>query len=261
MPAADDGSSGALRVSALWRYPVKSMQGLAVDAVDVGPLGIDGDRRWALRDAESGRLLSAKRYRRLLEATADDAGVVLPDGSRVGHLDRDAASRLGTWIGRPVDFEPVAPETKASYEMTFDPPNDDAEYVEIPSPVGTFLDAAEVHLISEPTLRRCADERPDLDWDVRRFRPNVVVDGPLDPFAEDGWCGRELRVGTAVLAARQPTVRCAVPLRAQPGLDRQLDLYRALEDLHANHLGIYLGVVEPGTVRIGDRVHLATADA
>jgi uncharacterized protein YcbX len=56
---------------------------------------------------------------------------------------------------------------------------------------------------------------------------------------------------------RQPTVRCAMPLRAQPGLARQPRLYRALEGLHANHLGTYVDVVEPGEIRVGDEVAVA----
>ena len=106
------------------------------------------------------------------------------------------------------------------------------------------------------TLAGCAAAHPDLDWDVRRFRPNLVVEGPTEAFAEDDWCGGQVRIGSAVLSASQPTVRCAMPLRAQPGLDRQADLYEAMEALHANHLGIYLDVAEPGEIAVGDRVRL-----
>ena len=81
-----------------------------------------------------------------------------------------------------------------------------------------------------------------------------MVDGDLEPFGEDAWVGATLRVGTARLGVRQATVRCAMPLRAQPGLDRQAPMYAALEALHANHLGIYLDVVAPGRVAVGDEV-------
>ncbi len=66
--------------------------------------------------------------------------------------------------------------------------------------------------------------------------------------------GSTLRIGTAELSVRQPTVRCAMPLRAQPGLERQAPMYAALEALHANHLGVYLDVVTPGRVSVGDEV-------
>jgi uncharacterized protein YcbX len=149
----------------------------------------------------------------------------------------------------------VEGSTRVDYEMTFEPPNDDAEYLAIPAPPGTFLDLAGAHLVSQQTLDACAKARPELDWDVRRFRPNVVVSVEgLEAFGEDAWCGSAVSVGGAVLAARQPTVRCAMPLRAQPGLARQRELYSAMEELHRNHLGIYCHVAAAGTVRVGDEV-------
>ena len=245
------------RVAALRRYPVKSMQGLEVDRLAVGPSGVDGDRRRACIDEETGRIMSAKRFGRLLEASADDEGITLPEGGRLSYGDEGVDAALSAWLRRPVRLEQRSPETSRSYEMTFEPPNDEAEYFEIPSPPGSYLDLAAVHLLSTATLARAEAAYGELDWDVRRFRPNVVVEGPDEPFAEDAWCGSELTIGGARLAVRQPTVRCAMPLRAQPGLARQARLYAALEELHANHLGTYVDVVEPGEIRVGDEVAVA----
>jgi uncharacterized protein YcbX len=231
------------------------MQGSPVDSVRVRPSGVEGDREWAVIDSDSGRLLSAKRYSALLQASAGGTGFTLPDGTAVAYDDPSVNGVLSAWIGQRVHLAHVEGSTRVDYEMTFEPPNDDAEYVTIPAPPGTFLDLAGIHLVSAQTLDACAKARPDLDWDVRRFRPNVVVDVEgLEPFGEDGWCGSSVQVGGAVLSARQPTVRCAMPLRAQPGLARQRDLYAAMEELHRNHLGIYMDVVAPGTIRVGDPV-------
>jgi uncharacterized protein len=242
----------------LYRYPVKSFQGHREDTVQVGPTGIEGDRRWGLVDVATGRLASAKRFATLLEGTGEDDAVVLPDGERVDLTDADAGARLSQWLGR--ELRPVRAGTGGplSYQMTFDPPNDEAELVDIPVPEGTLLDLAAVHLVSATTLDHCRRQRPELDWDVRRFRPNLVVDPDEPAFAEEGWRGREVIVGGAVLRVLFPTVRCAMPLRAQPGgLERQPALFRAMSDLNTaspNHLGVYLGVVEPGPVRTGDPV-------
>jgi uncharacterized protein YcbX len=244
-------------VTGLFRYPVKSMQGSAVSSLDLTADGFDGDRRWALVDAESGRLMSAKRWSALLQASADDDGMTLPDGGRVAFGDADADAVLSAWLGRPVRLVEAGSDADLSYEMTFDPPDDDAEYYAIEAPAGGLVDLAAAHLVAEPTLRGAAERYPDLDWDVRRFRPNVLVDGDLEPFAEDGWVGSTLRIGTAELGVGQATVRCAMPLRAQPGLERQAPLYAALEELHANHLGLYLDVVTPGRIEIGDEVTVA----
>ncbi|HSL57061.1 MAG TPA: MOSC domain-containing protein [Acidimicrobiales bacterium] len=242
-----------------WRYPVKSMQGAAVDELSIGSRGVEGDRRWGLIDVASGKLASAKRFSALLLASATDDAVTLPDGTVVALDGADVDSTLSAWLGRDVIVRQPEPTTEQVYEMTFDPPNDDAELVDIPAPPGTFLDWAPVHLLTTATLAHCASARPELDWDVRRFRPNLLVDLDAEPFAEDTWSGRQLRIGEAVLTVRQPTVRCAMPLRAQPGLARQPELFTAMTELNAatpNHLGVYLDVATPGTIHPGDRVEL-----
>jgi uncharacterized protein YcbX len=247
-------------VRELWRYPVKSLQGRREPALSIGPDQVDGDRVWAVWDHKSGKLASGKRFATLLEATGGDDHVVLPDGRRLDLDDPRAAGLLSDWLGREVGLARPDPRAAVSYEMTFDPPNDDAELYEIPTPTGTLLDLAAIHLVTAATLEHCRQARPDLDWDVRRFRPNLVVDVDVEPFAEDGWVGRDLAVGSAVLRVQMPTVRCAMPLRAQPGgLTRQPGLFKAMSELNTanpNHLGLYLSVTEPGTVVEGDPVEL-----
>jgi uncharacterized protein YcbX len=250
-------------VLSLWRYPVKSMQGLAVDAVDVGSACIEGDRRWAIVDVASGRVMSAKRTQELLQAAATQECIVLPDGTEVP-LDSRADGSLSAWLGRPVTLRAAAGSQDLSYQMTFDPPNDDADFYDIPIPSGTFLDLSPVHLVTTATLDGCARMRPDLDWDVRRFRPNLVIAIDGDPFLEDRWTGRRLRVGPVVLQIAQPTVRCAMPLRGQPrigptkpGLECQPELFQAINTLNQaapNHLGVYADVVTTGVIHIDDEV-------
>src|SRR4051812_4569238 len=123
-------------VSELWRYPVKSFQGLTAEALEVTAGGVSGDRAWGLVDPETGHLLSAKRIAALLLATADDEAITLPDGGRLSLTapDPDLDDRLSAWLGRPVHLAGDAEAGERSFEMTFDPPNDDAEYYEIPAP-------------------------------------------------------------------------------------------------------------------------------
>jgi uncharacterized protein YcbX len=245
-------------VQQLYRYPVKSMQGMAVDALSLGRSGVAHDRGRALIDVASGTLMSAKRWSKLLQASADDEGITLPDGTRRLYGAEDMDAVLSSWLGREVALRVPDAGVSLSVEMTFDPPNDEAEYYEIPAPPGTFVDLSPLHVVCQQTLDGGAADHPELDWDVRRFRPNLLVDAPgLPPFGEDGWCGMQLRIGTAVVEPQQPTVRCAMPLRAQPGLAAQPLLFQALDGIHANHLGIYVEVTEPGEVRTGDQVRTA----
>lgn len=248
-------------VEACWRHPVKSFQGFPVDAIEVDPRGVDLDRAWGVVDVASGRLLTAKRTGALLEATATDRSVTLPTGETFAIDDPAVHAALSAWLGREVRLLSPAEAGDVAYEMTFDPPNEDAEVFDIPAPPGTLLDLTPIHLISRSTLDACAAARPELDWDVRRFRPNLVLDLAVEPWEEQAWVGRDLALGTAVLRVTMPMVRCAMPLRAQPGgLERQPELFRALSDLnqaHPNHLGMCCDVIEPGRIAVGDPVTLA----
>lgn len=249
----------------LWRYPVKSMQGERLGEIEVTAKGVVGDRRYGVMTAD-GSLLTAKTEPRLLEATAitrsGEVVVTLPDGTEV---PADAASDpVAAWLDRDVRVVEVDGAVAAHYRMTFDPPDDDAEQFEIPAPPGSFVDLSPLHLLTTGALETCQDARPDLAWDVRRFRPNVVIDTP-GRFPEDAWVDHRVRVGGVVLAVQMQTVRCAMPLRAQPGLDRSTDIYRTLTSLgdpagevphNANHLGVYAQVVIPGSIVRGDSVEV-----
>lgn len=257
-------------VSALWRFPVKSLQGLMSDSLTLGPRGVHGDRRYALVDSATDRTLSAKSRADLLLASATETPdgrvlLSLPDAETILADDPAVSDVLSAWIGRPVTLaeaehgeEPLTYDDRSrSYEMTFDPEHDDAEKVPIPSPAGTFLDLAAVHVLTTGSIARCEEARPGTTWDVRRFRPNILVDLDTEGFPEDAWVGHRVRIGTAVISVDQRTVRCAMPLRAQPeGLDRDVEVYRTMNNVHDNHLGVYCSVVVPGVVHTGDSVEL-----
>ena len=81
-------------VTGLYRFPVKSMQGLDVPTLDLTADGFAGDRRWALLDAATGRLMSAKRWAALLQASADDDGMTLPDGTWIPFVAPDEECSL-----------------------------------------------------------------------------------------------------------------------------------------------------------------------
>jgi uncharacterized protein YcbX len=129
----------------------------------------------------------------------------------------------------------------------------------------SFLDLAPIHVLTTASLATMAAVRPDTTWAVRRFRPNVLVDtGTATGFVEDGWVGGQVALGEAGAAIQvdMQTVRCAMPLRAQPplgdrpALDRDIEVFRSLTAEHNNHLGIYCGIAAPGAVSVGEPVHV-----
>jgi uncharacterized protein YcbX len=253
-------------ITQVWRYPVKSMQGHRVDHLDVGPGGAADDRRWAVVDPAAGRVLSAKRWPALLQATArwegDDVVVVLPGGDEVVAGDPAADAAASAWLGRDVAFARPDPGAALPFVMGTDPTDDASADFEWAGPPGTWLDLADVHLLTTTSLATAAALAPGSVFDIRRFRPTVVVDtddhAAAGTWPEDDWVGAPVRLGGATIEGFMRTVRCAMPTRAQPGLDADPEVSRALQRQHGNDLGLYANVPAGGSGRlaVGDAVAL-----
>jgi hypothetical protein len=111
-----------------------------------------------------------------------------------------------------------------------------------------------MHLMSLTSL---ASLSPDgAGYDVRRFRPNVVmsIDEPDGEFPEIAWVGATVEIGTARLSISVPTIRCVVPTRPQPGLELDRAITRQLAQRTNRFLGVYADVTEAGLLRVGDTV-------
>lgn len=248
-------------VAGLWRYPVKSMQGGAVDHVDLRADGVDGDRQWGVVDVETGKVLSAKRWPALLEATAaltrdGEVVITLPDGTECGSDDPATHGALSAWLGREVRLTRPSPTGGTPYELTMDPTDDSSEPWDFATPPGSFVDVAHAHLLTTGSLAAMQGARPAATWDVHRFRPTALVATGDDDFVEDRWVGGQLRIGEATLDVFMATPRCAMPGRGQPthGLERDKSVLTTLRDRHDNNLGVYASVVRPGPISVGDSV-------
>lgn len=249
------------RVVGLWRHPVKSMQGEAVEHDELGALGLPFDRRWGVVDVETGKVLSAKREGKLLMAAARLAGdtpeVRLPDGEWTAINKPGLDDELSAWLGRPVALKAADASEPVGYQMNVDATDDTSPIVDLPCPPGTFLDALPVHLLSTASLRAMANRHPDGEWDVRRFRPTVLVDVEGNgEFPEDAWIGSSIQVGGAEVTVVAPTVRCVMTTRAQPGLEWDLDIVNSVNRDHESNLGVYAVVSRPGRVAVGDPLSL-----
>lgn len=273
-------------VSALYRYPVKSMLGQTLTDALVTERGLHGDRAAAVLDG-AGTVGSAKHPRKwgpLLTCrgrTAADLTITveLPDGTvlPVGSPRLDA--RLSALLGRPVAVSATPPDHGGTLERAVPDhhgglpdrlratASTDTTGTAITSgsvAPGTFFDFGTVHLVTTATLARLRSACPAGDFDPRRFRPNLVIDTASEAgFVEDAWIGTHLRVGEAVLRPRVPTPRCVVPTLGQDGLPPDLRIMRTVASEHRVPVfdlgrlacvGVYLDVVEPGPVRVGDPV-------
>jgi len=248
-----------VRVAALWRHPVKSMQGESIERAELGASGLPFDRRWGVVDVESGKVLSAKREGKLMMAAARLAGeapeVRLPGGDWTPITDPSLDEALAGWLGRPVELHAADAASPTGYQMNVDATDDTSPIIDLPCPPGTFLDALPVHLLSTASLRAMQPHHPDGERDVRRFRPTVLIEtDEADGFPEDAWIGSTVQVGGAEVTVVAPTVRCVMTTRAQPGLERDLGIVNAVNRDHESNLGVYSVVSRPGPVAVGDAV-------
>ena len=252
-----------MQVAELWRFPVKSMLGEELDAVDLGESGIIGDRAYAIRDRETGKVASAKHpklWPNLLGCRAafvepprpgdelPPVRIQLADGTSVlsGAADVDAV--LSRFFGRDVELAPSAQNgyTIDQYhpdEENYDPDGHRDEVVEaqlgaaffnqrgLPSavPEGSFFDLFPLSVLTTSSLDHLGELEPQSRFDARRFRMNVIVDTPAGGFVENEWLGRTLAIGDDVqLGVALPDPRCVMPSLAQEDLPKDSRILKAL---------------------------------
>lgn len=276
-------------VEAVWRYPVKSMQGETVERCSVLEGGVVGDRAFALFDEETGKLASAKSPRmwpNLLDFSAafvesPVAGqplpavrITTPSGRIVETDDPAVADVLAEETGRRVRLVTSNPEGALLEQYL--PPVEGADpsgadlYRDVLNDVfgtGSLYDAAPLHLVATATLDRLGELSTESRFDVRRFRPNLVVrtEGP-SRFVEHEWEKQTLLVGSAQIRVTFATLRCVMTTRPQGDLPQDLEVLRTATRHNRRQVlslgrypcvGVYGLVTRPGPVGVGDAVRLS----
>lgn len=132
------------------------------------------------------------------------------------------------------------------------------EVLEFTSPLGTYFDAFPINLLTTASLKQMAKLNPSAIWDVRRFRPNFVVEtgDQLEGLVEAGWAGHVLRLGKVELKLEIPCARCGMTMHAQKDLPKDPSVLRSIVKEANQNMGIYASVISGGTVRVGDEVEL-----
>ena len=248
-------------VLAIWRYPVKAMLGELLEAVEVGPGGCEGDRRWVVVDVQTGERIANKRGPtdpRLRSCRAElldgsDARlplqITLPDGTALQGDEIEAA--LSELLERHVRLERSRARGDGRLATT-----------------GAYHDLAPIHFVTKRTLAHLSAVAPECDWDARRLRPNLLLDddGPAQGFSEDALIGATLHAASGVeLLVALPTPRCVVPTRAHEELRRDPRILKTIVQRHridlgpfGRHgcLGAYAEVVHGGRLRRGERLRI-----
>ena len=204
-------------VISLWQYPVKSMMGQELNATEVTERGLLGDRAYALVDSSDGKVATAKNPRkwpRLFDFRATfiepassalkvpPVRIGLPDGTSATSDQADLNRILSKALNREVTL--CAAQRRPVTAEEYWPDMEGLDYrdtvTDFSLPEGTFFDCASVHLLTTATLDRLRELYPQGRFDVRRFRPNIVVHVPSAEkgFVENAWVGHTLAIGTSV---------------------------------------------------------------
>ncbi len=268
------GQSSVGSVVSLWRYPVKSMMGEEMNAIDVTDRGFLGDRAYALLDPSNGKVVSAKNPRKwgtmfdfraaFVEAPRTGEAlpplrITLPDGTMIHPSEGNAESSLSKVLGRSVELVSAAPDEPSLEEYWPDIEGlaHREKVTDEAMPANTFFDFAVLHILTTSTIDRLRELYPAGRFEVRRFRPNIVVETPSGEadFVENEWVGRILSIGEDVrVKVTEACPRCVMTTLPQGDLPRDPGILRTAAKHNDVHVGVYASVLRQGRIRRGDAV-------
>jgi uncharacterized protein len=264
------------KVVSIWRYPVKSMLGEELNSSYVTERGLIGDRVYALIDQQTGKVASAKnpgKWGKLFDfhaafidslQTVDNippVRITFPDGSQIFSNHGDVDHTLSRVLGREVSVM-NASLASPSYEEYWPDIEGLAQRETLTDeamPPQTFFDVAVIHLLTTSTIDRLRELYLQGRFEVRRFRPNIVVESASDEkdFIENSWVGKKITIGEEiVLKVTAPCTRCVMTTLPQGDLPKDLGILRTVAKYNQVHAGVYASVNRGGTIRREDIVQM-----
>ena len=256
------------------------MMGEELNATDVTERGLLGDRAYALVDTSDGKAATAKNPRKwpgLFDfratfaepvrpgARVPSVRIVLPDGTTVTSDQGDLNQILSKALDREVTLRAAqhGAVTAEEYWPDLEGLDHRDTVTDFTLPEGTFFDIGMVHLLTTATLDRLRELYPQGRFEVRRFRPNIVV-APASSeknFVENDWLGHTLAIGDEVrLNITGPCSRCVMTTLPQGDLPKDPGILRTAAQHNRVNVGVYAAVQRGGTIRRGDLVRLAQSN-
>jgi uncharacterized protein YcbX len=224
------------------RYPVKAMRGESLPSCRVDNFGLYGDRsRYFLDDSRSGKFLSADRAPQILGYQAELIGeergdaypqvrITSPNGTVYTWEDERLRHEIETATQRP-----VTPKVNT--------PDQGGENWE-----------DHILIATDASIRKMA-KLWGKELDPRRFRANLLIALEQDqPFLEDEWLGKQIRINDVVLQVNKHCERCMYINIDPTDLSIDPTLLKTLVKERDNRFGVYASVIQPGTVRRYDEV-------
>ena len=214
-----------------------------------------------------------------------NVSITLANGQVVTSSDADINAVLSEAVGSPVSLWPILPEDQLEHYLR--PPMDEnvdveAYYREIfarnpdeplpdvslfpeevlkyESPPGSYFDAFPILVMSKASLIHlnevAAAAGGQSNFDVRRFRPNILLDIDASGFPENQWMGRRAKIGSAVIKFEMPCPRCVITTHGFEDLPKDPKIMRHLVKENGGNLGAYVSIETPGTFAQGDVIEL-----
>lgn len=275
--SSESGTPRGFTLRSITVFPVKSTTGRRLESATVEPLGLEGDRRWMVVGPD-GECVTARTDQRLLQimATPTESGLTLDAAAEEITVPTPTGPQVEVSVhGRALHGIPAEPEASAWVGRVLG--RDDLRLVHLgrarplnpahsqPGDATAFADAYPVTIASLSSLRRLQDWVTETALDrgeepteitIERFRPNLVVDGDLEPFAEDTW--RQVCVGDVVFDVAKIIDRCVLttvePWTRQRGHEpiRTLARHRSWDG--KTWFGLQLIPRRTGAIHVGDVV-------
>lgn len=262
------------RLEEIYIYPIKSTAGIALTECPVTPHGLELDRRWMLV-GENGEAMTAREFPRLVLVRSRVAnGELCVSAPAMPELRLGLASASGALMAVQVwDDECTAIAQGAEADRWFSDYLDhrcrlvrmsDAHPRAIGPEYGrrgdavSFADAFPLLLTARVSLADL-NRRLRHPASMRRFRPNLVVDG-TEIYAEDDWS--RLRVGEVVFEGVKTCPRCVLTtIDPDTGAkDGEQEPLRTLSTYRKRGTKVLFGrnliPRTAGTVRVGDPIEL-----
>ncbi len=257
-----------MQISQIVRYPLKSCKGESLDQVDLGRLGIEGDRRLILCEP-NGRFITARSEPKLLQLEVrpelNGWRVIHPSlGSTFIPTESSLDDEVEVW-GRKIN----APRLDGSepwfsqllgrnVELLWN--NEASDLAEKRYPWGPIFSDGYPLLICNTASLAAINQATGGMYEMDRFRPNLVIDTDL-PWAEDEW--EWLDIGEVSIRRCKPCERCVLITR-DPHTgekDRNQEPLRTLAKIHRGPnrevlFGQNFSVERPGRITVGDQVQL-----
>jgi uncharacterized protein len=250
----------------LARLSVTPVKGTSIhhpDRLALTELGIPDNRRFYLVDG-SGALFSGPDHPRLVQIHADydaaserltlrmpDDTVIEGDAADVGDVETT------DFYGRAVRARAVGGPFTAALSAFCSRP---VRLLRCERD-GDGADVEPVTLVSFASVRDLGERGGyDGELDARRFRLNLELEG-CEPYEEDRWAGRRIRVGEATIEVRGQVPRCVFTTKHPETGEKDWDTLTQIAKYRPRiagggglPFGMYARVVAPAEVSVGDVV-------